>query len=97
MWRFIREMNIGDLVRHRQKRNESGNDILTGDVAKIHQSSRFAICVNNTGYPVSLELHEIYQLLPDQDTEVNGEFRVVDESGEDYLYPVERFVLVELP
>ena len=58
---------------------------------------RFAVCVNNEGYPASLELHKIYQVLPDEDAEANGDLRVVDESGEDYLYPAGRFVLVNLP
>ncbi len=58
---------------------------------------RFAVCVNNTDYPASLELHKIYRVLPDEDAEADGDLRVVDESGEDYLYPAEYFVLVELP
>jgi len=63
-------------------------------MAEIQQSIRFAICVNNTGYPASLELHKIYLVLPG---EADGDLRVVDESGEDYLYPAGRFVLVALP
>lgn len=58
---------------------------------------RFAVCVNNEGYPASLELHKIYQVLPDDDAEADGDLRVVDESGEDYLYPGKRFVLLNLP
>lgn len=58
---------------------------------------RFAVCVNNIGYPASLELHKIYRILPDRDAEADGDLRVVDESGEDYLYPADFFVLIELP
>ncbi len=58
---------------------------------------RFAVCVNNADYPASLELHKIYCVLPDEDAEADGDMRVVDESGEDYLYPADYFVLVELP
>jgi hypothetical protein len=58
---------------------------------------RFAVCVNNTEYPASLELHKIYRVLPDEEAEVDGNLRVVDESGEDYLYPADFFVLMELP
>jgi hypothetical protein len=58
---------------------------------------RFAVCVNNADYPASLELHKIYRVLPDEDAEADGDLRVVDESGEDYLHPAEYFVLVELP
>jgi hypothetical protein len=53
--------------------------------------------VNNTDYPASLELHKIYRVLPDEDAEVDGDLRVIDESGEDYLYPADYFVVVELP
>ncbi len=59
--------------------------------------NRFAVCVNNEDYPASLELHKIYRVLPDADAASDGDLRVVDESGEDYLYPAEYFVLIELP
>jgi len=62
---------------------------------EIH--ARFAICVNNDEYPASLELHKVYRVLPDSDVERDGDLRVIDESGEDYLYPAEYFVLMELP
>lgn len=58
---------------------------------------RFAVCVNNAEYPASLELHKIYQVLPDKDSEVDDDLRVIDESGEDYLYSADYFALIELP
>lgn len=58
---------------------------------------KFAVCVNNEEYPVSLELHKIYRVLPDEDAALDGDLRIIDESGEDYLYPKEYFVFVELP
>jgi hypothetical protein len=58
---------------------------------------KFAVCVSNADYPASLELHKIYRVLPDEDAATEGDIRVVDESGEDYLYPAEYFVFVELP
>jgi hypothetical protein len=61
------------------------------------ENIRFAVCVNNAGYPASLELHKIYRILPDQDAGADGDLRVIDESGEDYLYPADYFVLIELP
>jgi hypothetical protein len=61
------------------------------------KEARFAVCVNNADYPASLELHKIYRVLPDEDAEVDGDMRVVDESGEDYLYPADYFVMVKLP
>jgi len=47
-------------------------------------SPLFAVCVDNSGYPASLELFKIYQVLPDDTAAVDGDLRVVDESGEDY-------------
>ncbi len=58
--------------------------------------SRFAICIDNSGYPVSLELHKVYRILPDEEAEREGELRVIDESGEDYLYSAERFLVIEV-
>ena len=58
---------------------------------------RFAICINNLQYPASLELHKVYRVIPDEDAERDGDLRVIDESGENYLYPSDYFVLVDLP
>ena len=58
---------------------------------------RFAVCINNDGYPASLELHKIYRVLPDEDVKAEGDLRIVDESGKDYLFAAERFVLLDLP
>lgn len=66
-------------------------------MAETEQSIRFAVCVNNADYPASLELHKIYRVLSDVEAESDGDLRIVDESGEDYLYPAEYFVLAELP
>ncbi len=57
----------------------------------------FAICINNSEYPASLELHKIYRVLPDEDAKQDGDLRVIDESGEDYLYPADYFMMLELP
>src|SRR5574341_500402 len=55
------------------------------------------LCGRNTGYPASLELRKIYEALPDADAEAHGLLRVIDESGEDYLYPRTLFVALKLP
>ena len=57
----------------------------------IAKKKRFVVCVRNTGYPASLELRKIYQALPDADAEAHSLVRVIDESGEDYLYPEKFF------
>ena len=60
-------------------------------------TSIFAVCIKNTGYEASLELRKIYEVLPDAPARLHGQRRVVDESGEDYLYPEEFFVDIKLP
>src|SRR5437868_978689 len=55
---------------------------------------RLVLCANNQGYPASLEVRKVYKALPDASAEASGFVRVVDESGEDYLYPRSRFVPV---
>ena len=57
----------------------------------------FVICIDNDEYPASLERRKLYEIVPDTDAESLGQLRVKDESGEDYLYPKELFVSVELP
>jgi hypothetical protein len=58
---------------------------------------RFAICIDNTDYEASLILHKIYQVIPDDQAAQDDLIRIVDESGEDYLYHVSHFALVEFP
>ena len=58
---------------------------------------RFVICVENTEYPASLEILKVYRVLPDKAVEQDGDLRVVDESGEDYIYPANYFILIDLP
>jgi hypothetical protein len=60
-------------------------------------ASSFVLCVKNRGYPASLELRKIYRALPDPEGARHGLARVIDESGEDYLYPVDFFIPIELP
>jgi len=58
---------------------------------------QFALCVRNDGYLASLERHKIYRVLPDEDGAAHDYLRVIDESGEDYLFPATWFSPVELP
>lgn len=60
-------------------------------------STEYVVCIDNAGYPVSLELHKIYRVLPDDAAEASGDVRVVDESGEDYLFSASRFVPISVP
>ena len=58
---------------------------------------KFAVCINNSEYPASLELHKIYRILLDEEAARDGDVRIIDESGEDYLYPAEWFVAIYVP
>jgi len=62
-----------------------------------NEDLRFVVCINNGEYPAALELNKIYQVVADAEIEADGEMRVIDESGEDYIYPAEWFVAVNLP
>jgi hypothetical protein len=62
----------------------------------VKREAHFVICVDNRGYAASLELRKIYQILPDKVGLKHHQIRVIDESGEGYLYPEEYFVPVRL-
>ncbi|MDF0645180.1 MAG: hypothetical protein P0111_14210 [Nitrospira sp.] len=62
-----------------------------------HAPSRFLICVDNKGYTVSLERRKVYLALPDAVALKHGQVRVIDESGEDYLYPKSLFLPITVP
>jgi hypothetical protein len=60
-------------------------------------ASRFLICVDNKGYRVSLEKRKIYVAIPDAMVRRHGQVRVIDESGDDYLYPKSLFLPITIP
>ncbi len=60
-------------------------------------TGQFLLCVKNEGYAASLEVRKVYLALPDPVASSRGFVRVIDESGEDYLFPSDFFVAVELP
>ena len=57
----------------------------------------FAICIDNKGYEASLELRKIYQVVSPESKDPKGYIRIIDESGEDYLYNAKAFKAVDLP
>ena len=59
--------------------------------------NQLVICVENTGYEVSLETRKLYETIPDANAEKLNQIRVIDESGEDYLYPSDMFISVDFP
>ena len=58
---------------------------------------KFVICIDNVDYPVSLEKRKIYEVVSDPEAEEISHIRVVDESGDDYLYPATCFIDAHLP
>ena len=60
-------------------------------------NTKFAICIKNDDYPASLQLWKVYRVLPDEKGARRKMLRVIDESGEDYLFSDRYFVLVDLP
>jgi hypothetical protein len=64
---------------------------------KKRVSRRYAVCITNKGNEASLERNKLYVLLRDRKAEADGLVRVIDEDGEDYLYPADWFVAVEVP
>ncbi len=64
---------------------------------KKRVTRRFAVCIRNRGNEASLERNKIYVIIPDRQAETDGLVRVIDEDAEDYLYPADWFVAVELP
>jgi len=60
-------------------------------------AQRFYLCIRNEGYAASLRARTVYAGLTDRDAESHGMLRIVDESGEDYLFPASLFVPIEVP
>jgi hypothetical protein len=58
---------------------------------------QYAVCISNVGYEASLEVNKLYAVIPDERAAADGLVRVIDEDGEDYLYPEAWFVAVEVP
>ena len=73
------------MVQHSLAMNERGN-----------QFPQFGLCLNNEGYPASLEVEKLYRVILGDDAAAHGYVRVIDESGEDYAYTVSRFHLMQL-
>lgn len=61
------------------------------------QSIQFAVCLDNHGYPASLEVGKLYRFIPDEDAAAAGLIRVIDESGEDYAFEAKRFHVMSVP
>jgi hypothetical protein len=60
-------------------------------------SVQFVVCIDNEGYPASLEVGKLYRFIPDKEAAAEGLMRVIDESGEDYAFEAKRFHLMSVP
>ena len=60
-------------------------------------AASYVLCINDGGYPESLEVRKVYAVLPDDHAAANNYIRVIDETGEDYLYPAKLFVPIQVP
>ena len=63
----------------------------------VDQTLQFALCLDNQGYPASLEVGKLYHVVADEEAGSHGYIRVIDESGEDYAFTANRFHMVHLP
>ena len=64
---------------------------------KARRPTHFGVCIDNAGYPASLEVGKLYSIVPDPQAAQHGYIRVIDESGEDYGYSAKRFFVLEAP
>ena len=64
---------------------------------RSRNGAQYMVCVVNRGYRASLVVRRLYRVVPDREAERRGLVRIVDESGEDYLYPKKLFAAVDLP
>jgi len=66
-------------------------------MSKKLEKPHYVLCVNNEKYPASLEARKIYKRIPDPQAEAHRQFRIIDESEEDYLYPQDLFIPIKVP
>lgn len=66
-------------------------------MAAEHPTESYVLCIDNGGYPESLEILKVYAVVPDDRAEAQQYLRVIDETGEDYLYPSKYFVPIQVP
>lgn len=79
------------------RKNSSARRTSTRSEKTVATGRHFAVCVDNDGYEASLERNKIYVVVSDKDAESEGDLRIVDESGEDYLFSAGRFVAIDVP
>lgn len=63
----------------------------------VKSKNRYVVCLNNESYEASLETRKIYESIPDSKAAKHHQIRIVDESGDDYLYPANNFIEIKVP
>lgn len=81
----------------KKKSRSNGSSLKRTPTRPTLPRGRFVMCVRNNDYPTSLELRKVYRVLPDRSAAKEKMLRVIDESGEDYLYPADFFVPISVP
>ena len=61
------------------------------------EEPKFVVCLDNEGFLASLEIGNLYQIIPDEEAEKLGGLRVIDKDGEDYFYDAEMFCPLQVP
>jgi hypothetical protein len=79
------------------KRTGSAPKSTRSSASSSRRSRKFVVCLSNDGNEASLERRKIYSRIPDSSADKLGLVRVIDESGEDYLYPRQQFSEIEIP
>ena len=79
------------------KKSSKSNGSSTKTALRVGRERQFVVCIRNSGYKASLELRKVYETIPDEQATKRHFLRIVDESGEDYLYPKTSFRSIALP
>jgi hypothetical protein len=95
--RPIRELERFATRRTGRTQRVQGEEASHTMTTKTGRSKRYVLCLSNRGYNASLVVRRVYEQVPDSEAARRGLLRVVDESGEDYLFPRELFAALELP
>ena len=86
--------NVAELADANSSASATSTESMT---ERTKDRMRYVVCVDNSGYPAALEKHKIYRVAEQVDRVADGDIRIVDESGESYLYARERFVPIDVP
>lgn len=96
LWSSIKFVTASRVIEFGRRVELTLKGSLSSQTSIPRKGTRFVLCIDNRDSE-DLEKRKIYQVLPDDDAKQEGYLRIIDESGEDYLYPESYFILVQLP